>query len=296
MSHVRTRLAKKVALFKRIGFIDAGSSRRIRTRRAITLSDLEAAYGLVYEVFREKNYIDQMPGDVRLRPFEALSEMATFVAEVDGEIVGVMSIVLDSEDLGLPSDKAFRDELGHLRSLGHKVAEVTNLAIHKDHRSSAVFMSLAQPILAHAMSVGCDDIFIAISPGHAGFFQEVLQFEPWGDARDYSAEKADTVVGKRWNIHALEGLFMAADEQLGDDAFLYRHFFSENACHQYVRSWSIIAARTFLDQAGLRKLFVERSGFLGRCTQCELDAIRSRWGDTLFNEVYCAEMMDVALV
>jgi len=295
MACANTRLAKKVALFKRIGFIDP-DSHRIRTRRAITLQDLESAYALVCEVFLEKGYINPMQGGVRLRSFEAVPEMATFVAEIDGRIVGVMSIVPDSPGLGLPSDKAFHDDLGRLRAAGRKVAEVTNLAILKDYRNSGVFMSLAQPIVAHAMSAGYDDIFIAISPGHAGFFEEVLQFEPWGDARDYSHEKADTVEGKRWDLHALEGLLIAADRQLGDAAFLHKHFFSQNVCHQYVRPWSTIAARAFMDQAGLRKLFVERSGFIGRCTPEELDAIHNQWGDALFGEVCSGETMDLAIV
>jgi hypothetical protein len=38
--------------------------------------------------------------------------------------------------------------------------------------------------VAHALSIGADDIFIAISPGHAGFFDEVLQFEPCGGRRE----------------------------------------------------------------------------------------------------------------
>jgi hypothetical protein len=295
MSHGSNRLAKKVALFKRIGFIDP-DSRRIRTRRAITLQDLEAAYTLVHDVFHDKGYINEMNGGVRLRAFEALPEMATFVAEIGGQIVGVMSIVPDSPDLGLPSDKAFSKELADLRVAGRKVAEVTNLAIHKDYRNTGVFMSLAQPIVAHALSAGLDDIFIAISPGHAGFFEEVLQFEPWGGSRDYSSEKADTVEGKRWDLHKLEGLLQAADGQLGDEAFLHKHFFSENEFRQYVRPWAVIASRAFMDHAGLRKLFVDRSEFLQRCKPHELEAIHNRWGDAMFGEVFHGHVMDVELV
>jgi hypothetical protein len=290
----RSRLSKKVALFKRLGFIDP-VAHRIRTRRAITLEDLEVAYALVHEVFLEKGYIDPTPGNVRLRPFEAMPEMATFVAEIEGQIVGVMSIVPDSPDMGLPSDKAFHSELGQLRAKGRKVSEVTNLAIHKDYRNSGVFLSLAQPIVAHALSAGYDDIFIAISPGHARFFEEVLQFEPWGDERDYGgSEKADFVEGKRWDMHALEGLLIAADQELGDEPFLYKHFFTENVSHQYVRPWSIIAARVFKDQVGLRKLFVERSRFLDRCSPDQLAAIRARWGGPLFDEVTVGREVVVA--
>jgi hypothetical protein len=285
----RSRLAKMVTLFRRIGFIDP-QAHRIRVRRAITLDDLEAAYTLVNAVFLEKGYIEPAPGGIRLRPYEALPEMATFVAEIEGQLVGVMSIVPDSPDLGLPSDKAFKPELDALRGKGRKVCEVTNLAVHKDFRNTGVFLALAQPIVAHAVSFGWDDLFIAISPGHAGFFQEVLQFESCGEARDYGAcEKADIVEGKRWDMHTLESRFLAADAELGDAPFLHKHFYSENACRQYVRPWSTIAGRTFKDWAGLRQLFLVRSKFLQRCSPAELESIRLRWGTALYAEVCASE-------
>jgi hypothetical protein len=288
------RLRKKVALFKRIGFI-GGNSQEIRTRRAITLTDLEAAYELVYQLFLAKDYIDATPEGIRLRSFEALPEMATFVSEINGEIVGVMSIVPDSPDLGLPSDKAFRKEIDELRKQGRKVCEVTNLAIRRDRWNSGVFLSLAQPILAHALSIDADDIFIAISPGHAAFFEGVLQLEPWGDARDYSKEKADTVEGKRWDLRSLEASLREADGLLGEDAFLHDHLFAKNSHHHYVRSWATLARRMFMEPEPLRRLFVERSHFLSRCGSEVLDAIRRRWGDVVFDQVCSRETAAVGV-
>jgi hypothetical protein len=56
-----------------------------------------------------------------------------------------------------------------------------------------------------------------------------------------------------------------------------------------------MARRVFLDAPTLRHLFVERSGLLGRCTPEQLDAIRHRWGDVLFEEVTVGEMADLTL-
>ncbi|KPK49027.1 MAG: hypothetical protein AMK72_05570, partial [Planctomycetes bacterium SM23_25] len=119
MSSVTDRFAKKVALLKRLGLFDA-DDRSVVVRRAIVRDDLARAYRLVHDVFVDKGYIDPGPNGIRIRLFEALPEMATFVAEVDRRIVAVMSIVPDSEDLGLPSDKAFSQELDGLRSAGRR--------------------------------------------------------------------------------------------------------------------------------------------------------------------------------
>lgn len=290
----KDRFARKVALLKRVGLFDT-DDKSITVRRAIAGEDLTRAYELVHDVFVGEGYIDPKPGGIRVRPFEALPEMATFVAEADGQMVGVMSIVPDSPDMGLPADKCFKTELHRLRDAGRKVAEVTNLAVLSAYRRSNAFMELAKPILAQALSAGCDDVFIAISPGHAGFFQDVLQFEPWGERRSYSDEKMDIVQGKRWNLRTLERRLLDCDRLLGDDACLHEHFFPGNAYHQYVRPWALMAKRAFLAPDVLRALFVDRSGLLERCTPEQRLAISRRWGSAIFADVYYGETVELAL-
>ena len=282
-----TKLAKKVALLKRMGMFAEGDTSVI-VRRAIAGHELERAYELVYQVFVEKGYIDPEMKGIRIRPFEALPEMATFVAETDGQVVGVMSIVPDSSDFGLPSDQAFDAELGVLRRQGHRVAEVTNLAIATEYRRSSVFTELARAIHAHAVAMDYDDIFIAISPGHVGFFRDILQFDNWGDARDYSAGKEDVVVGMRWNMRTLEDRFLQADAVLNDEAFLADHFYRNNACHGLVRAWAALAKRSLLDPAALCRLFTERTDLLEHCSPEQLDGLRRRWGAPVF-EAVCQE-------
>lgn len=290
----KDRFARKVALLKRVGLFDA-NDRSVVVRRAIVRDDLIRAYRLVHDVFVDKGYIDPGPNGIRIRLFEALPEMATFVAEADGQMVGVMSIVPDSPDMGLPADKCFKTELDRLRDAGRKVAEVTNLAVLSAYRRSNAFMELAKPVLAQALSAGCDDVFIAISPGHARFFQDVLQFEPWGERRSYSDEKMDIVEGKRWNLRTLERRLLDCDRLLGDDACLHEHFFPGNAYHQYVRPWALMAKRAFLDPDVLRALFVKRCHLLERCSPEQRLAISRRWGSTIFADVYHGETAELTL-
>lgn len=294
MSHCGEKLARQVALFKRMGMFDP-DDRSVRVRRAVTEADLRAAYELVHEVYLEKGYITEKPGRIRLRVFEAFPEMATFLCEKDGQIAAVMSIVPDSVDAGLPSDAAFGEELDAVRRQGRKLAEITNLAVKTEFRRSNAFPELTRAVYAQAVASGMDDIFIAISQGHGSFFQGVLQFDPCGDQRSYSDEKEDIVEGKRMDLHTIEQRWQEVDAALGKDAFLYAYYGSGNPFHGYVRPWSVIARRVLLDVDVLWRLFVRQSHMLARCTDQERDSIRRRWGDVIFRAVYEQEMAELAL-
>ena len=288
------KLAKQVKLFKRMGMFDP-NDRGIVVRRAVTEGDLRAAYEIVHEVYLEAGYITEKPGRIRLRVFEAFPEMATFLCEKDGQIAAVMSIVPDSPDAGLPSDGAFGEELDALRRQGRKLSEITNLAVKTEFRRSNAFPELTRAVYAQAVALGMDDIFIAISPGHASFFQGVLQFDPCGDQRSYSDEKEDIVEGKRMDLHTIEQRWQEVDAALGEGGFLYAYYCSGNPHHGYVRPWSIIARRVLLDVDVLWRLFVRQSNMLAHCTGEQRDCIRRRWGEVIFKAVYEEQMAELAL-
>ena len=232
----------------------------------------------MHDVFVEKGFIDRQTGGVRLRAFEALPEMATFVAKHDERVVAVMSILPDSPDLGLPSDEAFRDELDQMRLMGRHICEITNLAIEEEFRNTTAFFDLTRCCLAEAMAVDCDELFIAISPEHCRFFQGVLQFVLLGEPRSYSATKEDIVQGMALNLVNSEQRARQLDEVLGPDACLHDFLFAKNEYHDRVGSWARQARRAFDSPMLLADLFVLGSDLLSRCGPRELAAIRSRWG------------------
>ncbi len=275
---------RRIMLLKRTGLFDDTSN--IVVRRAMSCADLAAAYGLVHRVFVEKGFIPPTPNGLRIRAFEGLPEMATFVASVNGETVGVMSIVPDLEGIGLPSDQAFSEELGVLRSAGRKLCEITNLAVLGAYRRSNAFTELTRACFAQALAWKCDDIFIAISPGHALFFEEVLQFDALGGRRSYSAQKMDIVEGKRLNLRTVKELWSDVDRHLGDQAFLSDYYYQNNPYHNCVEEWTLQAAKAFLDAKLLHELFVERSRLLDWCTPQVRKVIESRWGRELFACVF----------
>ena len=280
------RLKRRVARLRKGGMLDVA---RLNTtvERAVTASSLMEAYALVHDTYVEKGYMLPALSGVRVRTFEALPEMATFVARVSGKVVAVTSVILDTPELGLPSDHAFGREIDSLRRQRGRVCEITNLAVVREYRNTPVFLQLTQACFAHAMANGCGNMFVAISPGHARFFRDVLQFDTLGPRRNYSDEVEDVVEGMHLKLTGCEGLARDIDAMMGpEDAFLHDLFFARNAMHQFVAIWDVMAARLFADPIVLRELFVFRTHLLAHCTKGELAAIAAHWGDETYARAY----------
>ena len=275
---------RRMDLLKRAGLFD-NNTHGAKIFRATTLEDLVGAYRLTHDVFLRQGYILPDETGIRIRPFEALPETATFIAKSGEEVVGVTSIVIDSPELGLPTDKAFKVELDRLRAQGRKICEGTNWLVADSYRNSAVMTELMRCSFAHALAVGCTDFLGTVSPGHAKFFN-LLGFEQISDVRSYSKEIEDPVVVVRFDLSALskvlEDIIEGQDEV---ELFLKRYYVDDNPYHRYVKTWQILSDRFFANPTLLMELFVHSSGLLERCSRSELEAIRSRWGDDLFTSV-----------
>ncbi len=261
----------------------------ITVERAVTIPALLDAYALVHDAYVEKGYMLPMAGGTRVRAFEALPEMATFVARIEGRVVAVTSVILDTPKLGLPSDHAFGEELDRLRRQPGRVCEITNLAVAHEYSNTPVFLQLTQACFAHATAKGCGNMFVAISPGHARFFHDILQFDHFGPRRNCSDEVEDVVQGMRLRVSDGESLARDFDAVMGpEDAFLYDFYYSKNLAHRLVATWDILSERVFADPLFLQEMFIVRTELLAHCTADELDAIRHGWGDSTF-QVVCAD-------
>jgi len=286
-----TRMRRRVARFRRAGLF-SGCGPDVVIQRARDASMLRQSYALVHDVFVTQGFIDLHPSRVRLRTVEALPETATFVATVDGQVVAVTSVVPDSPDLGLPSDQSFGEELASLRDEGRRLCEISNLAVNPAYRNTPVFFELTRCCLAHAMLTGHTDLFIAISPEHARFFEEVFLFDHVGDPRAYVPGTDDIVEGKRLNLVGLQQRAKARDEALAEEAVLTDFFYARNPYHAQVGRWDDQARREFGQPSLLRTLFVE-TGFLGECDAAAIRSIRQRWGPELLETVWPDRVGDI---
>jgi hypothetical protein len=274
------RSSRKLALHRQLGFFTE-DTKGCAIERACTLEDLRAAYSLVHDVFVDAGYIRFQRGGIRLRIYEACPETATFVAKKDGVVVGVLSVAVDSEDLGLPSDGAFKTELDALRRDGGRLCELTNQVVAKEYRRSALPAALMRCATAHMLTIGCDRAVAAVSPRHSAFYR-LAGFTQFGDERSYSTEIHDPVVGLSVEIGAAGAPAWTG----GADAYVFQFMVEANQFRSCAAEWQRRARSCFLSADLLEGLLVHVRNFLHECSPAELFHLRRRWGWELFSAVW----------
>jgi len=273
--------SRRMKLLERQGCFRNGT-KTVTIKRAFNVEDLHAAYRLVYDCFVEKGYIFPNPSRLRMRPFEALPETATFVAKADNNVVGVTSIVVDSPGLGLPSEKPYPQEVESLRHMAHKLCEITNLAIAPEYRRTNILTELIRCYIAHFLAIDCDYAIASISPGHRAFY-ELLGFQAIGARTSYSQDFDDPVILVKLSLDALMERFEQV--QIGEEndwAVLKYYYMDSSPFHSQMAQWIDDAHKSFTDPVFLRQLFVEHSNLLRDCSSGELEVIRQYWGEDLF--------------
>ena len=272
-----------MALLKQVGLFGE-DTKGATIRRAYTAHDLRQAYRLVHDVFLGTGYMKPEPSGIRLRMFETLSETATFIAEVDGAVVGVLSVVGDTPDLGLPSDGAFKEELDQLRASGLRLCELTNQAVAEDYRKSAVPTELMRCAVAHGMEAGYDQGIATVSPGHNGFY-ELMGFNTLGTERSYSLKLHDPVVALSMDLDHYRKPASSVDETM---KWLHQYGTLENHFLGRVAQWGEQAREHFLNPETLLQLFVVDRNFVAECTEEQLKVLEQRWGAEIFRGILSA--------
>lgn len=277
---VRSNADRKLNLLQRTGLFGT-DTRGASIERAYTLDDLREAYRLVHQVYLGTGYLHPEPSGMRLRIYETTSETATFVAKKDGRVVGVLSVVGDSSDLGLPSDTAFKVELNQLRGRGSRLCEVTNQAVDEGYRKSAIPTELMRCAIAHAVKAGYHTGIVSVSPSHQGFY-DLMGFRQLGSERSYSEKIHDPVVALSMDINQWR---QPATSTSAAEQFMHHFAAVANPFLAQVSDWAKQAVRHFLNPELLEQLFVADRNFLSECSPAELSILQRRWGQELFGAV-----------
>jgi hypothetical protein len=281
---------RKLALLKKSGVFTL-DTKGCSIERACTLGELRAAYALVHDVFVDTGYIHPESGNIRLRIFEACPETATFVAKKDGTVVGVLSVVLDSPEFGLPSDVAFKPELNSLRKKGLRLCEATNQAIAAEYRRSAVLSELMRCATSYMLEMQCDQAIATVCPNHGGFY-ELMGFKQLGPERSYSQKLHDPVIALCADLATFRQArpdFLTAAEE-----FVFNFLNQANGFRCHAAEWSRQATQLFLSPELLKGLLLGQRNFLKECSLAELLHLRDRWGRELFDAVWSSSGRDAA--
>jgi hypothetical protein len=152
----------------------------------------------------------------------------TLTASSKGEVIGTLSLNLDSE-VGLLCDQVFKDRIDPYRAAGGKVCEIIKLAIDPGVKSKAVLASLFHVAFIYARDLhGCSEIFIEVNPRHRRFYEAMLDFVVECESRPNPRVDApavllrgNTALGTR-RIAEVAG---QGDHAVGDRS-LFPYFFS----------------------------------------------------------------------
>jgi hypothetical protein len=110
--------------------------------------------------------------------------LMTFLAYDEGQIVGTVSIRLDSPDKGLSSDDLYRLENNELRAKGWRLCEFTQLAVDTEVASKPVLASLFHTAYLYAAVVReYTYSVIEVNPRHVAYYGRALKFEAIGPVR-----------------------------------------------------------------------------------------------------------------
>jgi hypothetical protein len=153
----------------------------------------------------------------------------TLYAETGGDVVGTMSLCLDSPSQ-LPADENFGAELDALRLRGRRLCEPSRLAIDKGV-TKRVFASLIHISYLYAHHIhGFTDYVIEVNPRHVMFYKRMLGFAEFGNERTCSRVGAPAVL-LRLPL-ALMGEQIARwggrMEQHGEERSFYPYFFPQH--------------------------------------------------------------------
>jgi hypothetical protein len=158
-------------------------------------------------------------------------QLMTFVAYDEGNIVGTVSVRLDSEERRLAADDIYAGELAELRADGRRLCEFTRLAVDTSIASKPVLASLFHTAYMYAAFVrGYDYMVIEVNPRHADFYARTLSFHKIGPERTNQRVNApavllgipfDTVDAR---IESCAGRPASAESR----SSLYRYFFPGN--------------------------------------------------------------------
>lgn len=102
----------------------------------------------------------------------------------EGQVIGTVTIRMDSPEEGLLADEGYREELDKLRTNEKKICEFNGLAVDSSVRSKLVIARLFHIAMLYPWGLfGFTDCVIEVTPVHARFYERMLGFKRLGGER-----------------------------------------------------------------------------------------------------------------
>lgn len=162
-------------------------SKEIVVREATDQDELNAIFRLRYESYLRKGYISPNPQGIMVDEWDELSPTTHFIATENDRVIGAVRLIMDSTK-GLPMERVFPEAIKSLRKQGRKVAEASTLVVAEVRSDSTrkLWVKLCRTLWEKAEARHIDDICIAVTHNHLGFYKRLL-FESMGKSEPYKS-------------------------------------------------------------------------------------------------------------
>ena len=104
----------------------------LSVRLANTIGWRRKAWRFVYDHYRAEGFADYREGGLWYGHHDLLPTTRTFLVLSQESVLGTMTQLFDSDELGLPADALFKKELDELRRGGSLLTEATSFVSKPD--------------------------------------------------------------------------------------------------------------------------------------------------------------------
>lgn len=164
---------------------------------ATTVGEYVEAAKLVHDGYVDRGIMPLHGSGVRMTPFGALPSTIVFVALRGEQLVGTLSLVVDSS-LGLPMEGIYPNEVAAVRRASRKMAEVGAQCVKKECRGTGVGFLLNKAMFQMAELLGVEDLVIAVHPKAEELYTATLCFERLGEEKAYPTLNQSALAVALW--------------------------------------------------------------------------------------------------
>lgn len=267
-------------LFRRALRITRVCDAELTVKIAETREELESAYSLLHDCYVGMRLMKPHPAGLRCSLYSALPYTTTIIAKRGDKIVGTVSLIKDSE-VGVPSDKEYQDENDLHRAQGHRLVEVSALAVSPEVRNQGhtVSLHLMKYLYQYATRyMDCDMLCATIHPRAWDFYAALLGFKRNGKVVNYGFVQGALAIHITLDLEWTENVWMPqAYRDVPAERDLLRFMTREPSPFVFPDRSASSVLDPVLTPENLEYFFAERTSVFAEVSPKELALIRSAY-------------------
>lgn len=226
------RLLSRLPMFirgpvvRRMFKLDLNLPSDIVFKQAESPEEVQQAMALAFQAYYQRGLVPDLKSKMRATKFHLLPTTSILICKKKDKVIATMSVIVDS-GLGLPIEELWR--IDSLRKSSLRLAEISTLAIHQEHRSQRgpLLLALCGFMYRHCLvSLGVDRIVASFHPEAQDFYRCVLLFKEIGDGKvaEYDSVQGAAAVGGTLNLAEFDKVFKKAYDGLPANKNIFTYY------------------------------------------------------------------------